>query len=134
MGTCLAKPTVTEEGGEGSVPEACADLGITHAAPAFLYRYTVTGRPGAKVNRWAKKVSCVGAKEAITLESPLTIGTTGTVTFVIDNAASTDCTNGNIGRYEAWVEVDGVMSDHHFGTFFNSKCAQTCASAATICP
>jgi hypothetical protein len=134
MGKCLAKPTVTEEGGEASVPEACADLGITHAAPAFLYRYTITGRPGAKANRWAKKVSCVGATAAITPESPLTIGASGTVTFTIDNTASAVCTDGNIGRYETWVEVDGVDSDHRFGTFFNSKCAQTCASAATICP
>lgn len=134
MGTCLAKPTVVEEGGESSVPELCADLGVTHAPPAFLTRYTVTGRPGATVHRWAKKVSCVGAKAFITAESPLTITAAGTVSFKIENLASTVCTDANIGRYEVWVVVDGAESDHHFGTFYNSSCGQTCKSAAGICP
>lgn len=130
---CWALPTAIEE---GSDPGACGDLGKTHVAPEFLARYVVKGRPGAKAYRYFVKVSCGSSPPSLTPESPLTIGSDGTYTFTLENTASTDCANANLGRYEVWFVVDGHETTHQFDSVFNSTCpsVSTCAAAATICP
>lgn len=129
-GTCYAAPEVIEE---ASDPGPCANLAVTHAAPAFFMRFTVHGRPGALAYRYAKKISCAGAVPMVTPESPLTLKADGSYVFTIENTADTSCSNANIGKYEAWIVVDGVESAHHEVTAYNSGCT-TCAAAATLCP
>ena len=130
-GTCFANPTVTEETTEAAL---CGDLGVTHAKPlGYLERYTIEGRPGALAYRYARKVSCAGSVAMVTPESPLTLDASGSYTLAVDNTASADCASGTIGKYEAWVVVDGIESAHNAVTFFNSKCT-TCAAAGSLCP
>jgi len=130
---CWNLPSATEE---GSDPGACGDLGKTHASPQYLARFTIRGRPGAKAYRYYVKVSCGSAPPSLTPESPLTIGSDGSYTFTIENTATTDCANKNLGRYEVWFVVDGHETTHQFTTVFNSTCSAvaTCAAAATACP
>lgn len=128
---CWALPTAVEE---TSDPGGCGDLGKAHPAPAFVSRYTIRGRPGAKAYRYFVKVSCGSAPPSLAGESPLTIGVDGTYTFTISTgAADTDCKNANLGRYEVWFVVDGQETKHQFASYFNSTCT-TCAAAATLCP
>lgn len=130
---CWNRPSATEE---GSDPGRCSDLGKTHVSPAFFARYTVRGRPGAKAYRYYVKVSCGSAPPSLTPESPLTIGADGTYTFTMENTATTDCANANIGQYEVWFVVDGIETAHQLVSAFNSTCPSvaTCAAAATACP
>ncbi|MBI2389783.1 MAG: hypothetical protein HYV09_09345 [Deltaproteobacteria bacterium] len=130
---CWNRPTATEE---GSDPGRCSDLGKTHVSPAFFARYTVRGRPSAKAYRYYVKVSCGSAPPSLTPESPLTIGADGTYTFTMENTATTDCANANLGRYGVWFVVDGIETAHQLVTAFNSTCTSvaTCAAAATACP
>jgi len=132
-GTCFEKPWAVEE---GSDPGACADLGVTHIKPAFFERFIVHGRPGALAYRYYIKVSCGTSAPKLTPESPLTITGDGTYTFVIENTATSDCTNGNLGKYEVWFVVDGQETKHLYQTVFNSLCTsvKTCALGATACP
>jgi hypothetical protein len=129
-GTCWAQPDVIEE---TSDPGLCADLAVTHGAPAFFMRFTIHGRPGALAYRYAKKISCAGAVAMVTPESPMTLKSDGSYSFTIENTANADCANANIGKYEAWIVVDGVETTHHEVSVFNSGCT-TCAAASTLCP
>lgn len=132
-GNCYEKPTCIEE---GSDPGMCSDLGVTHVKPAFFARFTVKGRPGASAYRYYKKVSCAGATAKVTPDSPFTLATDGTFTYVIENTTTPSCTNANLGRYEVWMVIDGVETTHQFTSVFNSLCPtySTCASAASACP
>ncbi|MGZ3423695.1 MAG: hypothetical protein ACXWUG_06885 [Polyangiales bacterium] len=129
-GTCYATPEDIEETSDTGL---CADLGVTHVAPAFFERFTIHGRPGASAYRYYKKISCAGATAMIAPGSPMTLASDGSYSYVIENTANTDCSNANIGKYEVWAVVDGVESAHHEVSNFNSSCT-TCAGAATLCP
>jgi hypothetical protein len=129
-GTCYAPPEVIEE---TSDPGLCANLAVTHASPSFFMRFTIHGRPGALAYRYAKKISCTGAVAMVTPESPLTLKSDGSYVFTIENTADTSCSNANIGKFEAWIVVDGVETAHHEVSVYNSGCT-TCAAAATLCP
>jgi len=127
---CAPDPTLVLEGGDGA---GCADLGTAHAAPAFLWRRTVTGRPGATAQQFNEHVSCgdpPAAAEAIAL------GPSGSDTIEATNGAETDCTAPFLGRYRVYVEVDGVRSATRELTYYNSSCPgiDTCAAARTHCP
>jgi hypothetical protein len=132
-GTCMDDPTVVEE---ASDPGLCADLGVTHVTPAFFERFTIHGRPGATAYRYYIKKSCAGATAKITPDSPFTLDSTGTYTETIDNTATSDCTNANLGVYEVWIVIDGVESAHHTESVFNSMCPTyaTCGSVTSACP
>jgi hypothetical protein len=132
-GTCWANPTVVEE---ASDPGVCADLGVTHVSPAFFERFTIHGRPGATAYRYYIKTSCPGATAKVTPDSPFTLDATGTFTETIENTATADCTNANLGVYEVWIVVDGVESAHHVDSVFNSMCPTyaTCGSVGSACP
>jgi hypothetical protein len=132
-GTCWDKPSVVEE---ASDPGLCADLGVTHVKPAFFERFTIHGRPGATAYRYYIKTSCAGATAKVTPDSPFTLDATGTYTETIENTATPDCTNGNLGVYEVWIVVDGIESAHHVESVFNSMCPTyaTCGSVTSACP
>lgn len=131
--TCYAKPTGVEE---GSDPGMCSDLGVTHIKPAFFARFTVTGRPTALAHRMYKKVSCSGATTKEAPGSPFSLGATGMYSETLENTATTDCANGNLGRYEVWFVVDGQETTHNVTSVFNSACSTyaTCGSVTSACP
>ena len=130
---CYPKPTGVEE---GSDPGMCSDLGVTHAKPAFFARFTVTGRPTAIAHRMYKKISCPSAMTAEAPGSPFSLGTTGVYSESLENTATSDCTNGNLGRYEVWFVVDGQETTHHITSVFNSACSTyaTCGTVTSACP
>lgn len=132
-GTCYDKPTGVEE---GSDPGMCSDLGVTHVKPAFFARFTVRGRPGALAHRMYKKVSCPGATTAEAPGSPFSLGPTGMYSETLENTATSDCANGNLGRYEVWFVVDGQETTHHVTSVFNSACVlyATCGTVTSACP
>ncbi len=133
LGACHAMPTSVEE---GSDPGRCSDLGVTHVKPAFFARFTVTGRVNAVAHRMYKKVSCAGATPSEAIGSPFNLGATGTYSAALENTATTDCANANLGRYEVWFVVDGQETTHQLTAVFNSTCVTyaTCASVANACP
>ena len=132
-GTCYSKPYAVEE---GSDPGVCSDLGVTHIKPAFFARFIIHGRPTAMAYRYYMKVSCGDTTPKLAPGSPFTIASDGTYTFTIENTATGDCTNGNLGRYEAWFVIDGQETKHQYTAVFNSLCTawKTCALGATACP
>jgi hypothetical protein len=133
-GSCFALPTLLDECADGP---ACCNLGKAHPPPGFFARYTVTGRPGASAFKHCRHASCPNAQPFVTIESPLTIGPTGSVTFTIENSdPHTDCNEENLGRWECWVEVDGQKSSTDSISVYNDTCAAvaTCAQGSGFCP
>jgi hypothetical protein len=113
----------------------CGDLGVTHVMPAFLGRFTIHGRPGATVTRWATKISCPSPTPT-QVGGPWTLNAGGTYSETIENTATASCTHGALGRYDVWVIVDGQESVHQVVSYFNSACPtySTCASVGNACP
>ena len=128
--SCAPNPTLTIETTDGP---GCIDLGRDHAGATFEWRRTVTGRPGATASQINDHVSC-GTGPAPAADIPL--DGAGRATTTANGSASTDCAAPYLGRYRAWVDVDGVPSPAVEVTYFNSTCSgvATCAAARTFCP
>ncbi|MCA9604097.1 MAG: hypothetical protein KC619_00760 [Myxococcales bacterium] len=127
--SCAPLPTLTIATTEGG---GCADLGTAHASPAFLWRRTVTGRPGATATQYNEHVSCGGP---VTAADTIVLDGAGRDVASNENPVSTDCASPFLGRYRAYVEVDGETSATTEVTYFNSNCPAiaTCALARTYC-
>lgn len=127
--SCAPNPTIAIATGEGG---GCADLGTAHASPAFLWRRTVTGRPGATATQYNEHVSCGGP---VTAAETITLDGAGRDVSQSENGADTNCASPFLGRYRVYVEVDGERSATTEVTYFNSNCpgVATCAAARAYC-
>lgn len=93
----------------------------------------MTGRPGATASQTNDHVSCdTGPMPA----EDIPLDGTGRAVTTANGSASADCAAPYLGRYRAWVDVDGVTSPAVEVTYFNSTCPgiATCAAARTFCP
>jgi hypothetical protein len=128
--SCAPNPTFTIETSEGP---GCIDLGRDHLGASFAWRRTVTGRPGATATQINDHVSCgTGPAPAETIP----LDGAGRAVTTSNGPASSDCSAPYLGRYRAWVDVDGVTSPAVEVTYFNSTCTgvATCVAARTFCP
>lgn len=133
-GGCFDEP-VFEQG------PSCADLGTPHPAPDYLQYYQVRGRPGARVEKWNRHVSCAYAPAvpAPETEPPndVRIGAYGVarLEFPLD-VGLTDCEFDVLGHWESWVVVDGIESNYVYSTYYLSGCSNvgTCSLAQSYCP
>lgn len=127
--SCAPRPTVTIATTEGG---GCADLGTAHTSPAYLWRRTVTGRPGATATQYNEHVSCGGA---VTAADMITLDGSGRDVSSSENTADASCASAFLGRYRVYVEVDGERSATTEVTYFNSSCPAiaTCALARSYC-
>ncbi|MBN1773097.1 MAG: hypothetical protein JXB32_17655 [Deltaproteobacteria bacterium] len=133
-GGCWALPSF-EQG------PPCADLGTAHPAPDYLQYYQVRGRPGARVDKWNRHVSCAYAPAvpASETEPPndVRIDADGVarLEFPLDVGLA-DCEFDVLGEWESWVVVDGYESNHVHSTYYLSSCSnvQTCDLGALYCP
>jgi len=131
LGVCHSLPELVIETTDGA---GCADLGRDHSGPGdFLFRRTVRGRAGAPFTQYNRHVGCVEA--AMPAETD-TLDAGGTYTDESNDMGSADCDSPILGRFSAYVEIDGMRSDPVEVTYFNSRCpgVSTCAEARTLCP
>ncbi|MCB9598139.1 MAG: hypothetical protein H6719_35830 [Sandaracinaceae bacterium] len=130
LGVCQPDPTFRLE-----TPSAggCADLGVGHPGGSdFLFRRTVTGRPNADAPQFNQQVSCGTPVEAAAVHR---LDSAGREMSSFYSAAVTNCYDGILGRWNAWVEVDGQRSNVEEVTYYNSRCAnvRTCSLARSYC-
>lgn len=156
---CFDRPTYDLQGGES---DQCADQGIPHPQPnplpppsqppssGFASRQIIRGRPGAPFFTQQRHLSCDGPYQAPGAIDCYETGSGqdtvippgGTCTAVLfHNTRLQDCPNTIAGRWEQYVVVDGIESNHDFGNIYNStfNCAidplpDSCAAAQNFCP
>ncbi len=113
--------------------------------PGNLLGYRVYGRPGARVHKYNRHASCAGApwfEGSETASAPVYLDASGLYELVIDTTEPLPCDFAQMGRFESYVEVDGIRVPS-VGTveqtFYNPSAAcspgmQTCAAARSYCP
>ncbi len=136
-GRCGAAPTFTPT---GLPTPACSDFGLA-PSPSSLAGYLVTGRPGARVRKFNRHVSCGGgwSEASETATTPTFLDGSGEYLLEIRSASAISCDLGTLGQWESYAEVDGVRVPAVgtvLGTIYHSGCpaTATCAMARSYCP
>ena len=127
-GSCQPLPVLQVETSDGV---GCANLGRDHTT-AFEWRRTVTGRPNADVTQYNGHLSC---GEPGTAAETFRLDASGRNVRTSYTGAQTNCWLSFYGAYEAWVVVDGQMSNTVVIDYYNDRCANvsSCAAAAGFC-
>ncbi|MCA9604870.1 MAG: hypothetical protein KC619_04725 [Myxococcales bacterium] len=136
-GRCGATPTFWNIG----IPTpTCSNAGLAPTTSSIA-GYLVRGRPGARVHKYNRHVSCGGGwiEAPETADTPIFLDAAGEYLLEIIPGSPIPCSLSTLGHWENYVEVDGIRVPDVgvlSGTFYHSECAgvRTCAEALTYCP